>query len=239
MYMARTHMQMEVQALETLDTASGVNSSIWMKGSTLLITLSGMFSLSYWKSESRNLVGSFNSFLLASQYEGIFLPIFEGSSIILGFSSNIMQVASITSLTPAGGFCSAFTSTMSFLLRFFKLSTAFSRAGNASSKSLCASSAICFALSACSFASFSCCSTIFFVSSASRLSFVMTTIISSTSLAVAARTGCKSCSSFCMTSTWAAVLNSFCSPNSSRRFVSRISALFSPNNLMKVVSSSR
>jgi hypothetical protein len=27
--MARTHMQIEVQALDTLDTASGVNSSIW------------------------------------------------------------------------------------------------------------------------------------------------------------------------------------------------------------------
>ena len=33
-YMALTNMQMEVQALETLATASGVNSSIWMYGST-------------------------------------------------------------------------------------------------------------------------------------------------------------------------------------------------------------
>jgi hypothetical protein len=34
---------------------------------------------------------------------------------MIGFSSNMMQHASITSLTPAGGFCSALTSTTSFL----------------------------------------------------------------------------------------------------------------------------
>jgi hypothetical protein len=36
-------------------------------------------------------------------------------AFMIGFSSNMMQHASITSLTPAGGFCSALTSTTSFL----------------------------------------------------------------------------------------------------------------------------
>mmetsp|Transcript_3424 Transcript_3424/g.8506 ORF Transcript_3424/g.8506 Transcript_3424/m.8506 type:complete len:308 (-) Transcript_3424:797-1720(-) len=45
-YMARTHWQMAVHALDTRSTTSGVNSSIWMYGSILLITACGMFSRS-------------------------------------------------------------------------------------------------------------------------------------------------------------------------------------------------
>mmetsp|Transcript_16562 Transcript_16562/g.49424 ORF Transcript_16562/g.49424 Transcript_16562/m.49424 type:complete len:316 (+) Transcript_16562:2994-3941(+) len=45
-YMARTHMQIDVHALDTLDTASGVNSSSWMNGSIFLMVDSGMLSLS-------------------------------------------------------------------------------------------------------------------------------------------------------------------------------------------------
>lgn len=60
-------MQMLVQALETLATASGVNSSMAMYGSIFLMTASGMLSLSKVRRLSKNLLASLRSFLLDSQ----------------------------------------------------------------------------------------------------------------------------------------------------------------------------
>lgn len=46
--MARTHWQMEVQALETLEMAAGWNSLLSMYGWMALITVSGMLSCEQW-----------------------------------------------------------------------------------------------------------------------------------------------------------------------------------------------
>ncbi len=48
LYMALTHWQMEVHALETLDMATGVKSSLSIYGWILVITLSGMCSYTGW-----------------------------------------------------------------------------------------------------------------------------------------------------------------------------------------------
>lgn len=46
--MARTHWQMEVQALDTLEMAAGWNSLLSMYGWMALITVSGMLSCEQW-----------------------------------------------------------------------------------------------------------------------------------------------------------------------------------------------
>ena len=66
-YIARAHMHIDVQALDTLEMASGVNSSISMYGAILLMTESLMLSLSYSIRLFRNLGGSFISFVPGSQ----------------------------------------------------------------------------------------------------------------------------------------------------------------------------
>mmetsp|Transcript_23989 Transcript_23989/g.77973 ORF Transcript_23989/g.77973 Transcript_23989/m.77973 type:complete len:412 (-) Transcript_23989:1910-3145(-) len=151
----------------------------------------------------------------------------------------MMQQPSMTSLTPAGGFLSALTSTTSFLERFLSDSSAASSAGSALSRSACASSAMAFASAAFSLASFSCTSTTAFVLSASSVSRVMTTIISSTSLAVFCKTGCSSTSSCSITATSFAVVLSLSRPTWRRCRIVSISSRFSPRSRMKVWSSSR
>ena len=150
-----------------------------------------------------------------------------------------MHATSITSRTPAGGFFSAFTSTMSFLVSSFNACTAASSAGSALSRSAWASSAMAFASAAFSFAAFSCASTFVFVSSATAVSAVITAIISSTSVDVRASTGCNSTSSFSITPTCAAVDSSLSRPTRRRERWSSISARFSPRSRVNVRSSSR
>ena len=65
---------------------------------------------------------------LMDVYEIIILTLF-GSGTIFGGKLNMMHVASMTILTPSGGFFSDLTSTMSAFVRFFNDERAFSRAG--------------------------------------------------------------------------------------------------------------
>ena len=151
----------------------------------------------------------------------------------------MMQVASMTKRTPSGGFFKAFTSTMSALLRFLRLSRAASRAGRALARSASASSLIALAVAACSFASASCSVTTFLVSSASFLSFVITIIISSTSFWVFTNTGCSSLRSSFIFSTSLVVLFNLSRPTESLVLTVPSSSFFSPKTFRKVPSSSR
>mmetsp|Transcript_31448 Transcript_31448/g.79941 ORF Transcript_31448/g.79941 Transcript_31448/m.79941 type:complete len:205 (-) Transcript_31448:2454-3068(-) len=199
-----------------------------------------MASLSKAKRSLRNLEGSTRTLALAGpQKSSIFFMASFGSLTFSGFTSNMMQTASMTILTPAGGLPSDLTSTMSPLLRLLSEATAASRAGRASSRSRCASSAMALVATAFSLASFSSTAHAAAVTSAASLSLVMTTMSSSTSLPLTTRMGCSSTSSTFITPTSCSVLFSLSRPTSRRRFAVRTSCLFTPYRSLYVLRSSR
>ena len=79
------------------------------------------------------------------------LPV-AGSGTLSGFMPLSVQIASITNLTPEGGFFMVFTTVISCGVSVFKAARAASRMGIASPNSLSHSSLIALAAPACSFA---------------------------------------------------------------------------------------
>lgn len=198
-----------------------------------------MLSLSNLTIMSMNALASeSNVFLAVPKKSGTFLPL-SGSLMSSGLISKNPQQTSIVSRTPAGGFPSDFTSSMSL---FLSESSAFSEAasaGSALSRSACAESAISLVAAAFSFASASWTWHAALVTSASALSAVMTTIISLTSLDLTTSTGASASISFCSVATTSFVELSLSKPTCSRsRFVFTC-ANFMPSKLLKLDSSSR
>mmetsp|Transcript_77794 Transcript_77794/g.204272 ORF Transcript_77794/g.204272 Transcript_77794/m.204272 type:complete len:292 (-) Transcript_77794:8051-8926(-) len=157
----------------------------------------------------------------------------------MGFRPNMMQIASNVRRTPPGGDLREAISRRCALLSFLRHATASSRAGSASSRSRCASSLIACVFSAFMVAPASSSATTLLTSSASALSFAITTIISPTSFWVFSRTGFFSTSISCRPATCSSALSILVSPIAYRDCIMPTCFRLSSRILAKLLRSSR